>query len=925
VSGPPGDPGATESDDVRLLGRVLGRVIREQAGDQVFALVEQVRRLAVLHRREGRSAAELVTILDGLDPDDAIHVIRAFSWFSLLANTAEDVHHQRRRRFHRSHGSAPQPGSIAASLDHLLAEGATGQEVGEVLSAVVVSPVLTAHPTEVRRKTVLDARARIAALLAMDGRVAMDAAERQRWEEELDLQVLTLWQTAILRLSKLRVRDEINEALRYYDASLFAVVPQLEADLRAAVAARWPGVSVPDAPVVRMGSWIGGDRDGNPFVTADVTAAALDAQARMALAHHLGALHRLSLELSMSDRVVRPTPALRSLADHAHDESPFRADEPYRRALRGMYARLWQTARELVGLQAAPVPHATLAAYAAPSELVADLDVVSESLAGHGAAALARARVDPVRRAVAAFGFHLCSLDVRQNSAVHERVVGELLAVAGVTDRYTALTEQERCAVLTAELSTPRRLGVPGAGYSPETASELAILDVVADAIARLGADAVPHAVISKAEHVSDVLEVAVLLKEAGLVRHHPGPVSSGTGSGLDMALDIVPLFETIDDLARAPHVVEALLAHPLVRSWLPSRGNRIEVMVGYSDSNKDGGYLTSSWALHRCLHAVSEVAARRGVQVRFFHGRGGTVGRGGGPAHDAILSLPPGSVQGALRLTEQGEMVAAKYADPELARRNLETLVGATTVATWRSLARPPAAPVAEHWQAMDELAALARDAYRSLVYEHPRFVEFFRAVTPVAEIASLNIGSRPASRTASTRIEDLRAIPWVFSWSQCRLMLPGWYGVGTAFETWTANRPDRSRLLTELARSWPFLRTTLANMAMVLAKTDLQIAARYADLVDDTGLRDELFGRIVAEHALTCAWHRRLTGGDLLDDNPALARSITNRFPYLDPLNHLQVRLLREYRSGNRDERVERGIQLTLNGLATGLRNSG
>jgi phosphoenolpyruvate carboxylase len=903
-------------DDIRLLGRILGEVIREQAGPRIFELVESTRREAVAARRNGTSGDAVAARLDVLEERDALHTIRASILFHLLANIAEDVHHARRRRHHQLAGSPPQPGSLRFAFDRLQRDGVAGTRIAELLADALVSPVITAHPTEVRRKTVLDAQREIVRLLARPDRPMLVGEERDAWELALRRQILLLWQTAMLRLSRLRLRDEINEALGYYDLSLLQEVPEVHRVLVGELARHWPDAPPPPHPVLRMGSWIGGDRDGNPFVTADVVRHAVQRQTTKALAHHLAELDRLAVELSMSTRLVTPTPALLALADASQDESPFRQDEPYRRALRGMHARLAATASRLTGEVPGRAPHATLPPYDGPDELAADLAVVDASLRSHGAALIADDRLAALRRAVAVFGFHLCSLDLRQNADVHEAVVAELLALAGVTEDYRRLSEEARVQLLLRELATARPLTGPRAQLSEQTASELAILRAAADMIDRVGQAALPNYVISKCDAVSDVLEVAILLREVGILR---------PGADVPLPMQIVPLFETIDDLGRAGTTLRKLLAIERWRRWVAARDGVQEVMLGYSDSNKDGGYLAANWALYRAELDLVAAARAHGVRLRLFHGRGGTVGRGGGPSYEAILAQAPGSVAGSLRITEQGEMVAAKYAEPELARRNLEALVAATLEASCLDV-EGLGDDAAMAYALMDELASRARDAYRLLVYETPRFVEWFRAATPIREIAELNIGSRPASRTASDRIEDLRAIPWVFSWSQCRIMLPGWYGVGTAFESWVEGYAHRLARLRELYDRWPFFQTVLSNMGMVLAKTDLAIAARYAALVPDEELGRRVFARITAEHERTVRMLLAITRQPvLLADNLPLARSIHHRFPYLDPLNHLQVTLLRRWRGGDRSQLVQRGIQLTLNGLATGLRNSG
>jgi phosphoenolpyruvate carboxylase len=918
-------------DDIRLLGRLLGNVVREQAGDATFDLIESVRRIAVHGRRSSTSAvAQLEEVLGAQPITETIHVVRAFDWLSLLANTAEDVHVERRRRHHLAAGTGPQAGSLVATFDDLIADGTSSEHMLSVLRELQVSPVITAHPTEVRRKTILDVLGDVAELLESrdglsDGDRRLDDINRH-----LDAKVLTLWQTAILRLSKLRVGDEINEALRYYDTSLFETIPQIGVDLEALAADRFGATDLETSRAISMGSWIGGDRDGNPFVTADVLRLAIGRHVNVALGHHLAEILRLSTELSMSQRLITPTAELLALAHRSEDDSPFRADEPYRRALRGMYSRLFAYASEILGAEidevAAPSPRVRLPPYTSLDELITDLSVVAASLRSHGAGDLAGISVEPVQRALTIFGAHLCGLDMRQNSAVHEVVISELLVQAGVTDDYLGLDEAERVELLSLELNTPRLFRHPAATYTEQTIGELAVLDEAAATIRRLGRRAIPHYVISMATAVSDVLEVAVLLKEVGLVRVAHGDIAAQTD------LDIVPLFETIGDLAGAADTLRSMLTHHTYAQLVASRGGRQEVMIGYSDSNKDGGYLSSQWNLFAAQEALVDVANDLDVRLRLFHGRGGTVGRGGGPAYQAILAQPPGSVDRSIRVTEQGEMVAAKYAQPALARRNLETLVAATirascTTATERHAADPA------HVAAMTAMSDTAFDVYRSLVYGDDRFVTFFRQITPTNEIATLNVGSRPASRKKSDAIEDLRAIPWVFGWTQCRLMIPAWYGAGSAFEAFGADDADQADLMADMYRVWPFFRTIIDNMGMVLAKTDIDIGRRYADvLVTDAAMRNDIFATIESEHTLTRQWHARITGSpDPLSDNPLLARSLRNRYPYLDPLHVVQVDLLRRFRDGlaaadlTELDLVQRGIQLTINAVATGIRNSG
>jgi phosphoenolpyruvate carboxylase len=719
----------------------------------------------------------------------------------------------------------------------------------------------------------------------------------------------------MLRLTKLRVVDEIDNALAYYRDTFLEQVPRLYAEMEHTLA-RHTGTAMRLPPLLRMGSWIGGDRDGNPYVNAEVLCTALERQARLAFAHYLEQIHLLGGELSLAARLVRVTPGLAALADAAGDESPFRQDEPYRRALVGVYARLAATARALCGYVPPREPHAAAEPYASSAELRADLDVIAQSLVENGSAALAERRLHPLDRALEVFGFHLASLDLRQNSGVHEEVVAELLRQAGVHAEYAALAEPERIALLARELASPRLLYSRHLAYSATAAGELEILQAAADIHSRFGAVAVPNYIISHCESVSDLLEVGVLLKEVGLL---------APGEPARLRLNIVPLFETIADLGRCGSIMSEAFRLDTYRLWLNARGCVQEVMLGYSDSNKDGGYLSANWALYQAEASLVDVFRTHGIRLRLFHGRGGTVGRGGGPAYEAILAQPPGSVDGMLRLTEQGEIIASKYSDALLGRENLETLIAATLEASLLHVDVPDDAAV-RYEEVMADLSKHAYRAYRRLVYETPGFVEYFRMTTPIAEIAELNIGSRPASRKASWAIEDLRAIPWVFSWAQCRVLLPGWYGFASAVEAWLAEHPRGMDTLREMYQRWPFFRSVVSNMDMVLAKTDLSIASRYAELLEDAALRELVLTRIGEELNNSIRYLLQISGQPaLLAGNPELAQSIRSRIPYLDPLNHLQIELLRRFRAGDTDELTRRGIHLSINGLTAGLRNSG
>ncbi len=965
-------------EDIRLVGRILGEVIAEQEGQPAYELVEQIRFLSVAFRRDADAAADkaLAKLLKGLSADQTVSVIRAFTYFSHLANLAEDRHHIRRRVLHERAGDT-QEGSIEVALARLRWAGIAPKAIAAMLSQAHVSPVLTAHPTEVQRKSILDAERGIANLLtARDDlrarllpglpKDALALRELAANEAQLRAHVTQLWQTRLLRFTKLTVADEIENALSYYDATFLREIPKLYANLERELA----GQSV--ASFLRMGQWIGGDRDGNPNVTAQTLEYALQRQAEVALRHLLTEVHLLGGELSQSARLTSFSTDMLALAGRSPDVNEHRQDEPYRRALTGVYARLAATLKTLTGGDAARHALPPQNPYGAAEELLADLRTIETSLlANHGQALIAQ-RLQPLLRTVEVFGFHLATLDLRQSSDKHEAVVAELLATARMQADYAALDETAKRALLVKLLNEARPLRVMGAVYTELAMSELAIFEAARTARQRYGAQAIRHYIISHTETVSDLLEVLLLQKEVGLF--------TGTLDAAAVAdLIVVPLFETIEDLRNAAPIMGEFYALPGITSMVQRAGGRQyceqDIMLGYSDSNKDGGIFTSNWELYRAETALVELfdglqaptfatacaalprvgegaltSSERGarsalgrpgggtanIQLRMFHGRGGTVGRGGGPSYQAILAQPPGTVRGQIRLTEQGEVIGSKYANPEIGRRNLETLVAATLEAT---LLQPTQTAPQSFLDAAAQLSQASMAAYRALVYETPGFADYFFSATPIREIAQLNIGSRPASRKANQQIEDLRAIPWSFSWGQCRLTLPGWYGFGSAVEHFLSQNGSQgtTRLLKQLQkmqRDWPFFKTLLSNMDMVMAKSDLALASRYADLVPDARLRKKVFTAIEAEWHRTAQALARITGDkQRLATNAALQRSIRHRFPYIDPLHHLQVELIRRHREAQKgeagdeaqDERVQRGIHLSINGIAAGLRNTG
>ena len=926
------DPDSALVDDIRLLGRILGDVIREQEGIAIFNLIEQIRVLSVRFHRHGDENAnkELKKLLKGLSADDAVKVIRAFTYFSHLANLAED-RHQLRRQAAQERIAGQQPGSIDLALERIHAAGIGKATIVKTLADSYLSPVLTAHPTEVQRKSILDAERSIAQLLLTRDQIKDRAkayqlkkdllCERELANNELQIKarVIQLWQTRLLRYTKLKVADEIENALSYYEATFLREIPKLYAELEDRLGQSHI------ASFLRMGQWTGGDRDGNPNVTAQTLEYALKRQAEMILRHYLTEVHYLGTELSLSALLVGFPKTMQALANRSPDENEHRMDEPYRRALTGIYSRLAATLKDLTGGDAARHAVPPQNPYQSAQEFLGDLQIIESSLRSHSAEALINQRLRALIRAVEVFGFHLATVDLRQSSDQHEEVLQELLAVAKIEKNYRALDETAKQALLIRLLNEARPLQVVGAEYSPHTISELAIFALAKRLRERFGADAIRHYIISHTETVSDLLEVMLLQKELGLMH--------GTlDSKASIDLITVPLFETIEDLRNAAPIMRDFYALPGIANLVKRSGAEQDIMLGYSDSNKDGGIFTSNWELYRAEIALVELFERlansHNIQLRLFHGRGGTVGRGGGPSYEAILAQPPGTVRGQIRLTEQGEVIGSKYANPAIGRQNLEALIAATLEAT---LLQPtkPATPL--FLKTAAQISESSMRAYRQLIYETEGFAEYFFQATPIREIAELNIGSRPASRKATQRIEDLRAIPWGFSWGQCRLTLPGWFGFGSAIHALLHDGKPKERstnlaLLKRMYRQWPFFRTLLSNMDMALSKADLDLAALYSELVADARLRKKIFTAMCAEWDKTVAALEQITGEkQRLANNPILARSIRHRFPYIDPLHHIQVELVRRYRAGQSDERLKRGIHLSINGIASGLRNTG
>jgi phosphoenolpyruvate carboxylase len=877
---------------IRLLGRLLGEVIREQHGQEAFALVEDIRRQSVGEHRSGeKNSDSALDRLQRLSQPEILLLIRAFSIFSQLANIADD---------HIARRETKVLGSGAAQRMELH-PGLTPKRVRAYLKDALFVPVITAHPTEVRRKSILDRENELSSLLERRELASLQTAEHDEIDVQIKRAIRVLWQTRMLRANRITVQDEIENNVAIFARTFLPGLPLVKRRL-----ARLFKLDGEVMPYLKPGSWVGGDRDGNPNISPETLDYAVRRQAEIVLDHYLAEIHALGAELSLSDSLISTSPALKALAADDDQISVHQEDEPYRRALVTCYARMAATRNRLLG--AGPVRRARFEAppYTGPQDFAADLDVIAASLAQNGDADLAEGRLLNLREAVSAFGFHLAAMDVRQNSDVHERAVAELLKTAGAEPDYLALNEADRTALLLGELAHSRPLRSPYADYSEETARELAIADKAAALKHNFGEGAVAQYVISKAASTSDLLETALLMKEAGLLLPGQAP-----------RLRVVPLFETIEDLRQSAVVMGTYFDAPLARSMVAAQDGLQEVMIGYSDSNKDGGYVTSTWEIYSGIARLVALGKAHGVRMRFFHGRGGAVGRGGGSSFDAIRALPGEASAHGIRITEQGEVVASKYGDPDIGQASLETIVAAALLA---ELSPQDDAVDGDGGVLLAKLSDTAFHAYRGLVYETPGFEAYFRQATPLLEIADLKIGSRPASRTKSPRIEDLRAIPWVFSWSQARVMLPGWFGFGTAAQAVGVEQ------LRPLYKKSAFFRTMLANMEMVLAKSSLPIAARYSELVEDRAFAKSVMARIQAEWDLTCEAVLAISGQPrLLAQNPRLAQSISNRLPYVDALNHLQVDLLRRRREGDASADIHSAIHMSINGVAAGLRNSG
>jgi len=914
-------------DDIRLLGRILGQVIAEQEGEDVYELVESTRRLAFGVARGEEDAEALLSAFRAVDENKINLVARSFSHFALMANIAEDLDDESALAAREDEGAPAPDASLEAVLAKLQAAGdISTSDITRVLDTAQVSPVFTAHPTETRRRTVFDVQARIIALLReRHGILAQPQTTRRKArlaeiEREAHLRMTILWQTALIRIARPQIEDEVNVGLRYFKRSLLEQVPAINRDTIAGLREAF-GSAVPNRQVVRTGSWIGGDHDGNPYVTGDTLRYATRRTADTVLEYYVDELALLEKELSLSDRYSESSAELQELAARGNNDVPSRVDEPYRRAIHGVHGRMVAT-RAAIANALSDTEQGEFAPYASPSEFAADLSVIDRSLRQFNDAIIAEDRLLRIRSAVDTFGFHLNALDLRQNSESFEFVLDELFAAAGVTAAgtgYKDLDENAKRELLIAELTSARPLTFGWSkGFSETTERELGIFRAAAQAIKDLGPEVVPHCIVSMTGTVSDILEPMVLLKEVGIISFDPAQ------QRLVGSVDIAPLFETIEDLQAGARILEELWEVELYRHYLRGRNDTQEVVLGYSDSNKDGGYLLANWALYDAQIDIVDACERHGVALRFSHGRGGVVGRGGGPTYDAILAQPEGAVRGSVRITEQGEVISARYGTATSARRHLEAFVAGTLEASLldtERLKQPERA-----YDIMREVSSLAGEKYKQLVRDDEGFIDYFTQSTPLHEIGDLNLGSRPTARKQTESISDLRAIPWVLSWSQSRVNLPGWFGVGTGITQWAGEDDQRWDDLRTLYQAWPFFRSVLDNMAQVMGKASMDLAKIYSTLVDDAETSKRVFTTIVDEYELTRDVFHRITGREsLMAGNERLERSVHRRYPYLLPLNAIQIELLRRYRAGDDSFLVSKTIQVTMNGLATGLRTSG
>ncbi len=898
--------------DEMLLADVLRDVIRHSDGEQALELVQQAVALARATRAgEASAPGALAELVAGLELEQIEVLVRSLTrWFQLL-NLAEDNERVRRIRKRTAHASpAPRAGSLRAAVDTLAQQGVDAAELQTLLDRSEVRVVMTAHPTEARRRTAIEKLARVFRVLReLDEHAGMDPVEAR---ERITATVQELWGSDELRAISLTVMDEVRGGLVHFTTTLADTIPRVYRDLERAIEVRFPNAGIEVPPLLTLGSWIGGDRDGNPYVTPEATVAALELMREQCLRFLEARVELLAGRLSLSERVSGRAEGLEPILQAGAERFPelaaqlreLNSEEPYRRALTFVRERVRATAR-----------HDLPAGYAEPFELLADLRRVQHCLLEHGGEFTAAGDLRDVIRQVEVFGFHYAQLDVREHARIHRSTLTEIYATLGICADYASLAERQRIELLCRDIADRRPL-IPAdiSHFSASARETVETFRMMHAALTGAHRGAIKTYVISGTEGAADLLEVLLLMKETSLAR----------AGGAQAMIRIVPLFEAGASLACAAETLDVALSQPVYRAAVAAVGDEQEVMVGYSDSNKDVGYVASAWGAYRAQTRIAEVLRRHGISWVFFHGRGGAVGRGGGPTTGAILGLPPGTVDGRLKMTEQGEVLTAKYSVPEIAHRELELTASATLLAG--TTAAPALGPGLEFHHVVEEMAESSARVYRSTVHEDADFARFFSAATPVQEISRLRLGSRPAKRQSDGGIDALRAIPWVFSWTQSRIILPAWLGLGTALAA--ARERHGLGLLRRMLAEWPFFASLISNAEMACAKADTRIGQQYAELWDDEHARNRIWQTLQAEFELAHRELKLIRANDrLLDSEPLLQTSIDRRNPYVDPLSFVQIELLRRRRSsGNAsDVQLERVSLLTINGIASGLRNTG
>lgn len=882
-------------EEVAILTQILTQVTKTMVSPETFTMIEE---LTNLSRQEYYQI--LQSKISSISNREMEIIARYFSILPLLINISEDVDLAYEVAVQNNTNQDYQ-GKLSLILD----EVAKTPNAREILERVNVVPVLTAHPTQVQRRTMLGLTQEIHVLLRKYRDVKLGLINKDKWFDDLYRQIELIMQSDIIREKKLKVKNEITNVTEYYQASLIPAITELMIAYKRLAAER--GIALENPRPITMGMWIGGDRDGNPFVTAETLRLSATTQAEVILGYYLQKLTTLYNAFSLSTSLTPVSEKLAALANLSGDYSEFREKELYRKALHYIQEKLTNTLT-FISTDEPITPR-----YHHAEEFQADLMIIKESLLTYHGESLIKGDFAELLEAVGIFGFYLASIDMRQDSSVHEMCVAELLASAGIEPAYSQLAEEEKCYLLYRQITEdPRILSATNSPKSELLAKELAIFKAARELKDKMGEDIIKQHIISHSENVSDLLELAVLLKEVGLVDKDQARIQ------------IVPLFETIDDLDNASAIMEAYLGLDLVKHWLAANKGYQEIMLGYSDSNKDGGYLASGWTLYKAQNELTKIGDAHGVKITFFHGRGGTVGRGGGPSYDAITSQPFGSIKDRLRLTEQGEVIGNKYGNKDAAYYNLEMLISATlNRMVTRQLTAVDA--IGHYREIMDGIVADSNIIYRDLVFGHPHFYDYFFTASPIREVSSLNIGSRPAARKTITEISGLRAIPWVFSWSQNRVMLPGWYGVGSSFKAYIDKAEGNLANLQEMYKTWPFFRSLLSNVDMVLSKSNMNIAFQYAQMCDDDAVK-EVFNIILDEWQLTKDMILEIEQQEeLLAELPNLKASLSYRLPYFNVLNYIQIELINRLRRGELNEQEEKMIHITINGIATGLRNSG